>query len=696
MSGETILSGTLSDADLPSVLGVTSLGRQTIRLEVFAASGALIGQAVLKAGRVLSATAGVHTGRAALKVILSVQNTARFRISREEGYALDGEPVAMVDDMLRTVSALPSSVPTIAPAPASVSAPVSISVPVSVSASVSAPTPKATRIRVMDGSLRDFDVATLLQTVGLGRQYIALDILGADRRAIGSVLVKAGKIISARSGAAEGIAAIRELLESPRDFGFAVYRLDESVGDVEPLGSIMQVLIDAEPRERRITAPAPGARTPVLRGTLSEFDVPTILFTLAVARQYNCIELYNQEETVGTIYAKAGMVISAATPRLEGLAAFRALVHSPSHLQFSVFRVNSQVVEQPLGSIYQLLSTADEEHAASLPAAPTAAGLAIPEPRAFTNSDRLTVISNRVAVMVGSTTDFSVRTLLETLTEIRQRTVIELLQADTMIGSIHVKAGRLLAARTETLTGIPAFRWLLSTPGHLQFRVFRNPGESPIQGEPLGSLLVLLSDSTAAGAVAIGLEPEMTHRARARVPRYVWIATGIVAAAAGFLLVWRPPQLHSSSVASTDQLAAARPDVSPTVETPASVAASAVTATPIATPAAAAEPAVAATAPVPAASATAAVGSAPAVGTAAKDTTAARSQSQEPVRKLSIWKAQAMLRKLGFGVGPIDNIYGHLTKTALQDFQRDMNLTPSGLLDDETTKMLLVKSPLKD
>lgn len=652
MSGATILSGALSEADLPSVLGVTSLGRQTIRLEVFTASGAPIGHAVLKAGRVLLATAGVHTGRAALKVILSAPTSARFRIGREAA-SPDGEPIALIDDVLRSLPALPSSIPPPAP----------------------------TRIRVMDGSLRDFDVATLLQTVGSGRQYIELDVMDNDRRTIGSVLLKAGKILSAQSGSAEGIAAVRDLLEAPSDFGFAVYRLDARVGDIEPLGSIAQVLFDAEPRERRVSPPPP--RTPVLRGSLAEFDVPTILFTLAVARQFNCVELHDRDGIVGTIYAKAGMVISAATPQLQGLAAFQSLVRSPSQVQFSVFRVHSEVVEEPLGSIYQLLAASEVSHH-SLVAVPEFS--AVPERREFTNSDRLTSVSQRVAIMVGSTTDFSVRTLMETLTEIRQRTVVELIQGDAMIGSVHVKAGKLLAARTETMSGIPAFRWLLSTPGHLQFRVFRSPGESGHPAEPISSLYDLLSIPTAAGAVGIGVEPEATHRARAQVPRYVWIATGIIAAAAAFLLIWRPPPRVSStetvaSVETASQVtsipqagggpAARESDVTvPAVTVP---------------PAAAAVPAPAATVPAPAASVPP-----PVVVTVPAGPVPTMSQT------LSVWKAQVMLRKLGFVVGPIDNIYGKQTKAAVQEFQRAVTLPPTGILDEATVQLLTLKSPLKD
>lgn len=684
MSDAPILAGALTDADLPSILGVTSLGRQTIRLEVFSAAGSLVGSAVLKAGRILTATAGAHTGRAALDVMLSVQKNARFRIAREPGAIPDGQPIAIVDELVASASASEAEPPPLPPA----------------------------RIRVMDGSLQDFDVATLLQTVGLGRQQLQLDILGSDRRVIGWVVVKAGKLISAKAGDIEGIAAVRELLDASSDLGFAVYRLDAEVGAAEPLGAISQVLFHAASRDRHSSPPAP--RTPVMRGALSEFDVPTVLYTLAIARQYNCIELYDQNETVGAIYAKAGMIMAAHTAVLEGLAAFRVLVNSPPHLRFSVFRVSGEVTGEPLGSIHQLLTTAGGPVAAAPEPLPAASAVAlpstgaapavartssasIPQMRDFSNSERLTSLTNRVGVMVGNTTDFSVRTLLETLTEIRQRTVVELIDGDTMIGSIHVKAGKLLGARTETLSGVAAFRWLLSTPGHLQFRVFRYPGESHTRAEPIGSLHSLLSSPTATGAVAIGLEPETTHRGTVHVPRYVWIATGIVAAAAAILMVWRPAPRIATDVAST-------PSANPTSTaqsgqgvgeeasgSPAEVPAAAQTAAPQ-TGVASGAAAVNAATPIAAM---------PTVPTPAPTIAGIPAASPRPVpqqgpRKLSVWKAQVMLRKLGYAVGPIDNFYGPRTQAAVLAFQRAMSLSPSGGLDEETVGLLMEKSPLKD
>lgn len=55
-----------------------------------------------------------------------------------------------------------------------------------------------------------------------------------------------------------------------------------------------------------------------------------------------------------------------------------------------------------------------------------------------------------------------------------------------------------------------------------------------------------------------------------------------------------------------------------------------------------------------------------------------------------------MLRKLGFVVGPIDNIYGKLTRAAVADFQRAVTLPPTGILDEATIQLLTLKSPLKD
>jgi hypothetical protein len=104
---------------------------------------------------------------------------------------------------------------------------------------------------MLAGSLAEFDVPTLLQTVCIGRQSTLLDILDADGRALGSVHVKGAKVVSATAGTLRGFDAIRILINAPGTWQFVVSRSPTPVDDVEPIGSVAEVLFEAPDVERR-------------------------------------------------------------------------------------------------------------------------------------------------------------------------------------------------------------------------------------------------------------------------------------------------------------------------------------------------------------------------------------------------------------------------------------------------------------
>ncbi|HEX7839598.1 MAG TPA: DUF4388 domain-containing protein, partial [Kofleriaceae bacterium] len=94
-----LASGTLADLDVASIAATTSLGRSSLRLELRAASGEPIGSLVLKAGRIVSATAGAARGHDALRVIMNAGSDARFQLAREPlDFALSSA-LASVDEL---------------------------------------------------------------------------------------------------------------------------------------------------------------------------------------------------------------------------------------------------------------------------------------------------------------------------------------------------------------------------------------------------------------------------------------------------------------------------------------------------------------------------------------------------------------------------------------------------------------------
>ena len=98
------------------------------------------------------------------------------------------------------------------------------------------------RVAVMEGSLSEFDLMTVLQVISIGRQFTGVELLDPAGTPMGQIQLKAGRVVSATSGHLSGIDAIRRLLKSPRDCRFVVHRTTEEVGE-EHLGSLAQIMM---------------------------------------------------------------------------------------------------------------------------------------------------------------------------------------------------------------------------------------------------------------------------------------------------------------------------------------------------------------------------------------------------------------------------------------------------------------------
>jgi chromosome partitioning protein len=99
------------------------------------------------------------------------------------------------------------------------------------------------KIGVMQGSLREFDLAAVLQVVGLGRQYTGIEVsLGGGRS--GTIFVKSGQVVSATAEDSRGADAFRNLFRAA-DGSFFVFRLDTPAELPEPLGPLDSLLMEA-------------------------------------------------------------------------------------------------------------------------------------------------------------------------------------------------------------------------------------------------------------------------------------------------------------------------------------------------------------------------------------------------------------------------------------------------------------------
>ncbi len=97
---------------------------------------------------------------------------------------------------------------------------------------------------VMRGSLDEFSLADVLQVIGMSRQYTAVQLQTDDGREYGTVWIKAGRVIGARSSSAQGRHAFVDLF-GPGAAVFVVHRLPEPKAYPDPLGPLNTMLMEA-------------------------------------------------------------------------------------------------------------------------------------------------------------------------------------------------------------------------------------------------------------------------------------------------------------------------------------------------------------------------------------------------------------------------------------------------------------------
>jgi hypothetical protein len=567
----------------------------------------------------------------------------------------------------------------------------------------------------------------LLQSLSLGRQYTALDVIARDGDPLGSVVIKAGKVVHARAAELNGMPAVRRLLGAGTSCRFAVFRLD-SVADTDveraaPLGAVAEILseeglIDAETQRR--APPSDLERVHVMDGLLSEFDLPTLLQTVGVGRQHLGLEVREGAAVVGTISMKAGMLISARTEGQSGLPALERLFACPGHCRFAIFRIAGDVpAGDPLGPIPKLLmrllapgARAEAASAASKVAVPSAApkaavqgqppalpprterGLApVLRPAPPERAERTTLLEGRVA-------DAPLAPLLATVASTRQHVALEVRLDATALGHLRLKAGRLLEAVTPRASGLPALAEILAAPPQATFAVVHLPG--PVGATaPLGLVSDLLDSLRAPGAVAAPASPAAptpsapvapaepvagTSPPQAPAPAVspqavdlrprrspALVALGAVAGVA--LLGYGAMQWRAAEPAGPVAVPAAQ-SVIPSAPAPTAAPVPAVVPAPTAEPVPTAAPA---PAPVP---------------TAAPAPLPAAAAAEEPPRRVArgagfaIRRAQLALRALGHDPGPIDNVYGKRTAAGIASFQRAEGLPETGALDPDTARAL--------
>lgn len=117
------------------------------------------------------------------------------------------------------------------------------------------------RIGVMQGSLGEFDLAEVLQVVGLGRQYTGVELSLSGGHS-GMIFVKSGHVVSASADEHQGHDAFKNLFRS-RNGDFVVFRQETPANLPEPLGRLDTLLMDAVAARSNVSnVPNPRSEAP--------------------------------------------------------------------------------------------------------------------------------------------------------------------------------------------------------------------------------------------------------------------------------------------------------------------------------------------------------------------------------------------------------------------------------------------------
>jgi hypothetical protein len=386
---QVILAGELADFDVSSLLAAFGLGRQLITLEIMDHSGQADGYIVIKAGRVVSALTGEHTGAEAVRRLLSTERPAHFRVLRDADVAteLAEQPALGTIAELTRLTPIPAASsfeerPSAPPGPNGMRR----------SRTPPAPTPRrssgtGTRVRVLEGSFSDVNLPNLLAVVSAGRQYIEVHVLDERSVSVGVIELKAGMLVGARTRTSRGLDAAHDLLDAPTTYRFVVIRRREAPRTLTALAPVSRVLgkheardadfgfedehetavalaslrdSDFPPASERSRLSTPDTPVPVLDGNFAELDLPSLMQVVGMSRQHTKLRVFDdQRQPVGELHLKSGQLLRAEARDASGVVAVRRLLHSPRDFTFVVLRYpHAREPSESLGSIDDVLGRA--------------------------------------------------------------------------------------------------------------------------------------------------------------------------------------------------------------------------------------------------------------------------------------------------------------------------------------------------
>ena len=119
---------------------------------------------------------------------------------------------------------------------------------------------------VMTGRLADFQLADVLQVVGLSRQFTSIELRSEDDRLFGTIWIKAGRVLGAEREGEKGRTAFYRMFGSAAEV-FVVSRLPEPPDYPEPLGPLATLLVEAiDAAKKPLHKPPPIRAAAPIRG----------------------------------------------------------------------------------------------------------------------------------------------------------------------------------------------------------------------------------------------------------------------------------------------------------------------------------------------------------------------------------------------------------------------------------------------
>ena len=387
---------------------------------------------------------------------------------------------------------------------------------------------------ILRGTFESFSLADVFGALALSRQLLGVH-LSDQKRQVGSILVKAGQVVSAEDfrTPCRGAAAFDGLMSNPGT-AFSVVRVPRAALETQDvIGKLGDLLASAvggrnraptaatesrapsasaeffftndtfEPPESLSEAPnsalsgehdsAPGVESDIDSSRSSSDGVPSsrigevimlgdvgdasfdeILEVLQLSDQQLLVSFSRGDSNVGSLRLMSGQVLAATAGPVRGMAAFRKL-HADHGDVFEVRRLTGPGLTTGLGGVTELLA---DMRQANPPVAP---GSKPPGGRAL--------------FMRGELSDFPLEVLIGSLELSRQPIELVLRRGDQLLHRVMVRAGRITSVASVRGEGTDAALAAIREDPGTRFLVYRNTDSGV--GQSVASLEALVSDTDA-------------------------------------------------------------------------------------------------------------------------------------------------------------------------------------------------------